>query len=319
MNKKNIILFGIPRSGTTWLAKILIAGGELNSIHEPDNERHTYSAYYYKRGLSRFPYIGAEVGNDDYKKLFFNALNKAFINNGTYSNELLYKLARVDRDKIELDFSNLGHNRIRKYYPEMQLYPLLPKQVKKGKRRVVKSVHAVLSADYIIENLDVNPVVIIRHPAGVVSSHLYLENLDIDRKIYQNHKLMIDIFGSNIPDFSALDTKESLGGFQTAIFYEVIHQLLIKFPNIQLVQYEELATDPEKVSKELYKNLNLSWNSQVSKFLSDTNKIGEGYETNRVASEQINIWKKRLTEKQLEEIRKGYSLFSPEYYRDFVS
>ena len=73
------------------------------------------------------------------------------------------------------------------------------------------------------------------------------------------------------------------------------------------------------MSKELYKNLNLKWNSQVSNFLQDTNKKGEGYETNRVASEQLNIWEKRLNEKQLEEIKKGYSLFSPEYYQEFVS
>ena len=284
--KKQIILLGVPRSGTTWLAKILTASGEVTYIHEPDNERHTYSAYYYKRGLERFPYIKKGEENKNYYKLFYNAFHKPYITNGSNSNEILYRLANLTKKKIEFNFNTTGVNKIRLAYPGMLFYSILPKQIKSRNRRLIKSVHSILSAEFILSKFDLNAIVIIRHPAAVISSYLNMDNPDMYRNVYKNERLMKYLFIDKQPDISKLTTKEAIAGFEVALFYKIIHQLTESHPEITLIKHEDLCENPSEESKGICNRLEVNWNKKAENFIKSSNKRGEGYETNRIASEQ---------------------------------
>jgi hypothetical protein len=200
----------------------------------------------------------------------------------------------------------------------MKLYPLLPKQIKgKTRPRLVKCVHAMLSAEFIISKFDIKPLLIIRHPAGIVSSHLYLDNPDVDRRIYENRELMHFIFGAQYPDAEKLETVEARGGLQVGIFYKFIHRLKQEMPELVLINYEDFLEDPVEKSKILFKQVGLEWNEAAAQFIAQSNKEGKGYDTNRRLTDQAVIWKKRLSKQQIDDIRKGYALTKPEYYLDF--
>lgn len=313
-----IFVSGIPRSGSTWLAKVLCSGGDLKYIHEPDNERHTYSAYYYKQNLPRFPFL-REKDEDSrkIKKLFNHAFYHSYFGMGSFSNKVLFKLSNFDKEIIEVNLKEKGIIPKNLFRNVRWLYHFLPKEVQSNDARLVKSVHSILSLEYILKEFNVSPVIIIRHPASIVSSCIELDNPDIDRKIYTNKSLMNYLFGDDLPDWSELKSIESLAGFQVAIFYKLIYKMRQENDNILLVQHEDLAEFPLEKFQSLFDKLNLTFNDTVINFINKNNKKGDGYDINRVSNETIDVWKSRLNDQQIQDIAKGYNLFPSSYYKNF--
>jgi hypothetical protein len=91
MKQKPIIIFGLARSGTTWLAKTLEVADGIQYIVEPDNEGINFLGYYYKQGLERFPYFRVGEQSNLYLKLFDRALYGNFITYESPSNNWLFK------------------------------------------------------------------------------------------------------------------------------------------------------------------------------------------------------------------------------------
>lgn len=315
---KNIFVTGIPRSGTTWLAKVLTSGGDYKYIHEPDNERHTYTGYYWKQDLPRFPFVlPGDPNADKIRRLFHEAFFSSYFGMGSFSNKVLYKLSRYDKEKLEKNLQVHGVNPPNQFGNVKWLYPFLPKEVKRNEPRLVKSVHSILSTDLIMQEFDVKPVIIIRHPASIISSCLQMDNPDMDRKIYENQKLLSFLFKDDLPDFSQIISKESKAALQVAIFYKFISHLEEKHKDIVMVTHEQLAAQPINEFQSLYAKLDLDFNENVVNFINKNNKSGKGYDINRVASDTIDVWKKRLEPGQIDDIILGYNCFTPSYYTDF--
>ena len=91
MKRKPIVIFGLPRSGTTWLANTLAQSVGVQYVVEPDNEGTTFLGYFYKRGLGRFPYFRVGEEPKGYLKLFKRALFGDFITYESKMNNLLFK------------------------------------------------------------------------------------------------------------------------------------------------------------------------------------------------------------------------------------
>ena len=316
MPNKSILVAGIPRSGSTWFGQVLASSGELSYLHEPDNERHTFSAYYYKQNLPRFPFIKTDESLNAYHRLFYQAFYKPYSGLGSFSNKVLFKLARFDKELVETHLKDRGINKPNIFNPVMWLYPFLPKEIK-DRRRIVKSVHCILSLEYLLKHLDMIPVIIIRHPAAVISSYLKMENPDIDRKIYNNKTLMSEMFGEHIPDMTGLKSIEAYAGFQVAIFYRMISKTIQNNTKIILVEHEKICVEPHNKFKALFDRLNLSFNEKVIDFIEQHNVKGSGYQTNRIASETLDNWKSKLDETQINEIIKGYNIIASSYYKEF--
>ena len=317
--QSDILLVGVPRSGTTWISKILECSRMLDYIHEPDNERHTFSAYYYKRGLPRFPFFDANSNPKNYYKLFEHALFKPYISSGSYSNRILSIMSNISPEKIEKNLSQQGKNSNR-ILPANFIYPLLPKQIgQKSKPRLIKSVHSLLSLEFILTNFKVSPIIILRHPASIISSHLNLNNPDIDRGIYNYKELLNFLIGHDHINIGHINSVEARGGLQLALFYKYISKIAEGFPQILTIKYEDFLEDAVSKSRSLFSSFNLKWSNSVEEYIGASNKKGEGYETNRLLSQQKDVWKNRLSKYQINEIKKGYSLVRNPYYQSFTS
>lgn len=317
MPEKNILLTGIPRSGTTWLAKILTANGEMDYVHEPDNETHTYSALYYKRNMPRFPFIKENEPRQNYYKLFHHAFNEPYFGIHSFSNKVLFGLARFNKENVQENLVSCGYNPSKKFYPVMGIYPLLPKESKRGSKRLVKSVHCILALEYLLKKFNVTPIIILRHPASIISSYIDMNNIDMDVGLYRRMDFMQWLFGKGIPDHTNLKTPESLAGYQVALFYKAINNIAETIKSLHLVFYENMLEKTIEKIKDLYDSLDLQYTEEVGKFIQQQNKKGEGYETSRIAEKQKDIWKERLSDSQINEIIKGYRLFEPVFYKEF--
>lgn len=72
-NKKPILVSGIPRTGSTWLAKTLSYSNGTQYVHEPDDEKSSLLALIFKKKMHRYPYIKKSDINNNYYTLFYNA------------------------------------------------------------------------------------------------------------------------------------------------------------------------------------------------------------------------------------------------------
>ncbi len=59
MNTSSVLVAGLPRSDTTWIAEVLRRASGLPYVHEPDHEKIWPMAWVAKRELHRFPYLAA--------------------------------------------------------------------------------------------------------------------------------------------------------------------------------------------------------------------------------------------------------------------
>src|SRR5438270_394101 len=68
------MVLGIPRSGTSWVHRVLSAAPGVRLIHEPDNETERPWPLA-KSGLGRFPLLGPADGVRRYESLWLEAFS----------------------------------------------------------------------------------------------------------------------------------------------------------------------------------------------------------------------------------------------------
>jgi len=318
VDKKHILLVGSPRVGSTWLGKILSVTMEYSHVHHPDNEKHSFFAYYAKQGLPRFPYLKADELNAKLFELYQMAFYQAYITSDSYSNQYLNQLVKLKPDLVEDHLTEFNVNPTRKLNIPFVIAHLFPKQLGNRNNRVVNTVLGTFIADYILTTFNqVRPVFMIRHPGAIVASLLRNNNKDIDRKLYLVEKLQQQHPQLRTIQFDQQKI-EFLAGVQVGLFYHEFSRLIKKYPKAVLVHFEDLVEDPFLYSYNLYERLEIQWNEDVELFIANTNRKKSAEETRRFSKEQAYKWKNELTVSQIEQIKFGYQLINNiEFYPDF--
>ena len=145
-----ILITGMARSGGSWVSRMVAGGGDVVHINEPFNRRHPPGL---TPGILRVPpprayqYVGSHneteyvAGFRDMLRLRYNLVAELRTNRGIYD---LAKMA-----KYAAAFS---HGRVR------------------GMRPLIDDPYMVFAAEWMAERLDCQVVMLVRHPAGIVSS-----------------------------------------------------------------------------------------------------------------------------------------------------
>jgi hypothetical protein len=313
MKNYPIFISGIPRSGSTWVANVISNSPNTAYIHEPDNERHTFAGLYYKDKLPRFPRNQLTY---EYVTLFERAFYGKFFTYKSIANKILFLLSGFDRKKIEDQLADSGKNDIKVFRDIFWVNNLIPGGTPR-ERRVVKSVHSLLVLKQLLDIFEVPTVITVRNPGGIVSSCLSMNNPDIDRKLYTDANLMDFLYGEKLPDWKRLATIEARAGFQVGLFYRYIDIMLPLLNNCTVIKHEDICQNPIDKFRDLFRILDMKFDANSKRFIEKTNKPGDGYETNRISSEMINGWKKKISSLQIAEIRKGFRLSRTTFYQDF--
>jgi hypothetical protein len=300
--RRPILVTGMPRSGTTWVGRMLIASGELGYINEPFNLETS-------PGTIRLPvqhwytYVATE-NEERFLPPLLDLLNLDY--------RLVTQLRRC-RTRTDLQHT---------------LKMWLSFVRSRGLRPLVKEPHAVFSAEWFLDRLGSEVVVTVRHPAAVVSSWKRLEWSFDFANLLEQPTLMRDWLepfraemqealspGNDLVDRVALLWR---------VIYSVVEQYRQRSPHVHIVRHEDLSRDPLQHYASLYKALGLSFTSRAAAAVAASSasdnpketRADSPYETRIDSRANLDNWKKRLTAKEVGRIRRATETPASAYYSE---
>lgn len=242
-----VLVTGLPRSGTSWVGKMLEAGGEVTYVNEPLNPRHPPGR---SPGVldvdvdHRFPYIC-----DDNERAWRPAFEETV--------RLRYHPVReLRRNHRPYDLARLV-----KYLSAFSAGRL------RGRRALLDDPYAVLSAAWFARRLGCRVVVLVRDPAAVIGSWQRLGwSVDVGELLDQP-LLVRDLPGSFVAEI-----RESVGSDDTVAAAALLWRLtyahvhgLGDLPGLHVCRYEDLAADPVTEFQRLFCALGLAWSARTER------------------------------------------------------
>lgn len=295
-----IVVLGLPRSGTTWAAAVLghTSGGVVR--HEPDNEKEHLAALLAKRGLGRFPVIGAQDDSPTYRDLWAHALEGQVPDESDIRDRCAARIwhRRSQPARERAVNGNLGA-RVRlaagltrdRWTPGPSGMP------------IVKSVHAPLALDWLVHSFpEPRFVVVLRNPANVLSSWLEMRLSDADRHLDIDPRVVhryMDRWGVRLPH----GTGPERAAWQVCLLTAALIEAAEGRPEVVVVEHEQLCHDPVAAFAQLSTSLGLSWREEAHAFLGDSDRAGQGFEIRRVARDQPERWRSRLSHDGVDALR----------------
>ncbi|MEL6929627.1 MAG: hypothetical protein AAFO95_13445 [Cyanobacteria bacterium J06600_6] len=243
-----VYVTGVPRSGTTFVGKILSIPLKVDYIHEPFNPQCGMI------GMERwYPYIRPTIDTDEMK--CFHELTKKI-----FSYDLNFKkyVPRNDpwhRQAIKRAVGSRG-----------EFYLRLAKPNPFHTAAIIKDPIGNLLTEYLHHNFQVKPVIVIKHPLSFIAS-LKRVNWWIQTSwITENQPYLVEDYFNQELNFVNRKYATLLEG--SAAYWRATYKVLLeqaeKHPEWQVITLEELSQEPVESFHRLYNNLGLPWSDRVS-------------------------------------------------------
>ncbi len=296
--RQRVIVAGLPRSGTSWLAKVLSFARDFTYYREPDNVDMVEEAEDRFRTL----YLTRDHDDPAYRRLMSRALDGRLTTRFTM---------REDPGPLITALGNKRGIRIAQRFPVLFF----------RKRHVlVKLVNSNLNLAWFTANFpDARQLFVVRHPCGQFESWRRLGWEPDPRALLENRRLVED----HLAPFADLIARadgfwERAGALWAATVYVVHRQTQAGDPRT-VVAYEWLCGDPLPRFQDLYRRLAMAWTAGAERFLraADTESDPGTYSMRRPTARQVDKWKQRLGPEDIEACRRFTEPFGLPYYPDF--
>ncbi|MFI6296067.1 sulfotransferase [Nonomuraea sp. NPDC050790] len=231
-----ILVTGLPRSGTSWVGKMLAAGGEVVYVNEPLNPQHPPGrcpGVLRAQVTHRFQYICDDNATDwlpafrDTVRLRYRFLAELRANRSPYD------LARMIRYGTAFTHGRLT-----------------------GRRALLDDPFAVLSAGWFARRLGCRVIALVRDPVAFAASWHRL-----GWTVYFHELLEQPLLARDHPQVEELrpliGSQDRLA--KAAALWRFTRNVLNRTPDILQVSYDDLATDPVKGFRALYSYTGLTW------------------------------------------------------------
>jgi len=287
-----VLVAGIPRSGTTWTGQVLAHAHGSTLLHEPDNEKEHLEALRAKRSLGRFPVLRPGDLAPAYEDLWRRAFSGA-AEQRSWRNAVAARLWRRST-RQQREAAVCGRLAVGLRGALALARPPAPSETQGGDV-VVKSVHAPLTLEWLAHLLPaVRVVVVLRHPASVLSSWRELALPDQDRAL-DRHPAVRDgparVWGLPPPDGDPL----SRASWQVCLLTSSLLDCASRHPEWLVVEHDDLCGRPVERFSELSRRLGMTWDDRGEQYLRASDASGEGFAVRRRAGEQPGRWRSRLT------------------------
>jgi hypothetical protein len=313
----NIFVVGLPRSGSTWVSKVLGLTSGAYWLKEPDNEVNDPFAARAKRSLGRYPVLApGDPAPADFERLWAGAFEDR------YPVTPLPRLARRTRLRAARRvLKGFPRTKPRTPYPSYEVEltlryrlagtlstPRVPPRW--ATSVVVKSVLAAMAAEWIYGRWHPRVAVVVRHPFNVVASWLELKypvtNLAANPLVTERHLAPL-----SIPSLEANASRLSRTAWEIAALTCILQDAAARHPEWHMVVHDDLCLDPRTRLRGLADDLGLEWSARADRYLESSDGAGQGYKTQRIASEQPGRWRTRLSQEQIGEIQSVLEGFPP--------
>lgn len=329
MNKLPIFICGLPRSGTTWIGKVLSQAEGTHYIFEPDNEKFSPVGWLMKENMHRFPYIRADGLAEEYeyawRKILWGECDRFYINSITkhcfrkltgkleaaigektglvYFDTNLYGVSRCP--KLTKPYFGSSH-KIMKFFVKMSLGKRAT--IRRHTRIIVKSVHAPLCLEWLYRRIPIKLVVVLRNPFSIFASYKRMKMPDKIRNILYQENLRQDLGGYLPSNIRPISGSEEIA-FQICLMYKVIEKQIERNKDWLIVSHDKLCMGPLEGFRSIYDLLGLSWDPKVENMLTALNQEGKGYVPSRITKSQPFKWHTELTVNEEKSVKKWIRLF----------
>ena len=298
ISDKPILITGSPRSGTSWVGRIIGHVPFIRYIHEPFNistnpchcgVKFNYWFYYLSSSnLHEF--------EEHLKHVMYPAYSRAGL--------------------LNLITGIVQSRRIRPLSKYLQAY--------RSHRVLVKDPIALFSADTLENRFDMDVLVLIRHPAAIVSSYKALNWTHPFSHFLHQPELMeehLAPFQAEVEDFvkNEYDIID-----QAALLWKLIHYMIIKYqkthPDWVFVRHEDLASTPIECYRNIFNRLELPFSEHTRSMIeahsvqAQLSDITRPYTIKQNSSQVISKWKKYLTPGEVMRIRKRVEEVSSHFF-----
>jgi hypothetical protein len=237
-----LLVTGLPRSGTSWVGKMLEASGEVVYVNEPLNPQHPpgHSPGVLDAQVThRFQYISAE-DDEVWRRAYAKTLDLRYgFRAELKQNRSAYDLARMA--KYGTSFT-LGRWR--------------------GRRAMLDDPFATFSTGWLVEEMGCTAVVLVRDPVSWVGSWRALNWRIHFHELLEQPRLVHDHLEPYVERMRALVGSEDWLARMCLLWeatYDVVDRVFRPMPGVNLIAYESLVQDPLDRFADLYGRLGLTW------------------------------------------------------------
>lgn len=308
MNLPLILLFGMPRSGTTWIGKIFDSHPDTLYRHEPDS-----------RGtLNTLPLFAAASDAENYRGFLEKYVEQLpAIRDEKVSASLpvfaksYYTSTQFALRKMLIFITKA----VSRFLGAMPVFDMLNIARHPSIRLVWKSIESLGRLGVLARVFpDARCVIIFRHPCGYVASVLRgeatekfegdtpsSEDWDIYRMLLnldsaKQHALELSMIQSMTP-------VERLA-LKWALYYEYALAQTAGMENVMTVRYEDFCERPQEETRKVFRHCGLLWSSATERFIasSTTRENAEYYSVFKDSEAAAWKWKKELATSDIEQI-----------------
>jgi len=194
----------------------------------------------------------------------------------------------------------------------------------KGRSVLLKDPLALLSAEWLGEQFDLDVLVMIRHPAAFAGSlkekgwtHPFQDFLD-------QPQLMDDYFTGDVEEVEAFaDRKHDIvdqAAFLWKMLYSVVKRYRERHSDWVFLRHEDVARDPVQQFRQLYDRFGLSFTGEIrSQIESHSNPSGAPDTEDSIRRNSQSVvrnWTERLTRDEIERVRSRTEPIASEFYTE---
>jgi hypothetical protein len=241
-----IFVTGTPRSGTTFLGKVLSARLEVDYIHEPFNPDcgipGIEQRYLYLRPGSggRYDSLIEKIFTYDFK------LRTGYYQNDSRTRRLIKRLVG-SRGPFYLRFAKLNPFHT---------------------AAIIKDPVGCLLTEYLSASFDVKPVIVVRHPVTFVASIRRL-GWQVNLEPLATQSELVEDYFAEDPHFSDEQYTDTIE--RGAALWRALNKVLLaqarRNPDWPVITHEELSARPLDIVSGLYDRLGLTWSARVERMI----------------------------------------------------
>ncbi len=300
--KKRILITGSNRSGSTWVGKVVASNSTVDNIIEPLNLNRINR---YKRvQLDHwYPRVNEETPEEVKKEI--RSIMKYYLN-ATYWTAF-----------TQLFSSYEGHN----------LSKSLRKRLRRAGRpvKMVKDPTALFCVPWLVNEYNIHPVVLIRHPAAYVLS-IKQKNwwFDFDHILKQPGFFTGELadLKDEVVTFKRSEKQRDIvenAALMWKVFYTQVAHYRSIYPEWYYVTHEELSTDPLSGFEKMFSYLGLTFTEMTERFITDSTTASSNTagKHKRDAKANARKWIDELNSKEKETIYKIAGPISDLFYENF--
>ncbi len=297
-----LLIAGVPRSGTTWIGRALGHTENTAYVNEPDGFRDPL-AFRTMLTYGENPALEPGQAAPDVEALWAGAFA-----GGRPAGTVRDRLARALFERTPLDALRaaraVGHASGK---PGLAARLAVARVAEPGARVVVKSVQSALALDWIADRFQPRVLVIERNPFNVLSSWNELGYVRNPRETAAISAYARKRWGIEPPDESAPHL--ALQAFLFGVLTSALRETSAKHPEWSRTRHEDLCVDTVTRFRSLAAEVGLTWGDEAERFLTDSDREGTPYRTQRRTEEQPDRWRDRLDADQVSIIRETLAQF----------